>query len=238
MHTISNARFFVSTSPRRWACLHRSSARYILALRPPRCRFFSEVFEGILSLSLVSLSLISNSHTHVITNKGSTVWAASRNGVHERGNCVRLSYHLDVETAFLHGDITDTIYLQQPRGFLSKGQEQKVCLLKNAIYGLKQGSRNWNLKLDRALKELYLIQSKYDSCIYSYYNTHKCIIVALFVDDLIVFTDCIDFFRILKEGLGKICPIKDLGLIQRCHPRQPSTRSMCLTKMQWVHCSI
>ena len=126
-------------------------------------------------------------------------------------------FHLDVETAFLHGDMTDTVYLQQPRGFLMKGMEQKICLLKKAIYGrLKQGSRNWNLKLDRALKELNLIQSNYDSCIYSYYNTHKCIIVALFVDDLIVFTDCIDFFRILEEGLKKICSIKNLGLIQRC----------------------
>ena len=47
-------------------------------------------------------------------------------------------YHLDVETAFLHGDMNETVYLQQPQGFVPKGQENKVCLLKKAIYGLKQ----------------------------------------------------------------------------------------------------
>lgn len=123
-------------------------------------------------------------------------------------------YHLDIETAFLHGDMTDTVYLQQPEEYSS--DENQVCLLKKAIYGLKQGSRNWNQKLDGALKDLKLIQSRLDSCIYSFYTTTKIIIVALFVDDLIVFTNSIDFKQILKEGLLKICAVKDLGPLKRC----------------------
>ena len=125
-------------------------------------------------------------------------------------------YHLDVETAFLHGDMHETVYLQQPQGYVPKGQENKVCLLKKAIYGLKQGSRNWNLKLDRTLKEMNLLQSQYDSCVYSFYSTHKCIVVGLFVDDLIVFTNSIDYLKILKEGLSKMCDVKYLGPIQKC----------------------
>ena len=120
-------------------------------------------------------------------------------------------FHLDVETAFLHGDMNEIVYLQQPQGFVSEGQENKVCLLKKAIYRLKQGSRNWNLKLDEALKRMNLIQSNLDSCIYSFYTINKCIIIALFLDDLIVFTNSIDFLQTLKDGLTKICTIKDLG---------------------------
>lgn len=51
--------------------------------------------------------------------------------------------HLDIKTAFLHGDLEESIYMQQPEGFESN--DKKVCKLKKAIYGLKQASRNWNL---------------------------------------------------------------------------------------------
>lgn len=125
-------------------------------------------------------------------------------------------YHLDVETAFLHGDMEEIIYLQQPQGFVHRGQENMVCKLNKAIYGFKQGSRNWNLKLDAALKDMNLVQSSYDSCVYSHYNASKRIIVALFVDDLIVFTNSIDFVDILKRGLQKVCTLKDLGPLTRC----------------------
>lgn len=49
--------------------------------------------------------------------------------------------HYDIETAFLHGKLSETVDLQQPEGFIPKGEENKVCHLRRAIYGLKQGSR-------------------------------------------------------------------------------------------------
>lgn len=55
--------------------------------------------------------------------------------------------HLDVTTAFLNGDLSETIYMEQPIGF-SNGAKNKVCLLKKSIYyGLKQASRVWNIIL-------------------------------------------------------------------------------------------
>ena len=38
----------------------------------------------------------------------------------------------------------------------------------------------------------------------------------LFVDDLIVFINSIDYLQILKEGLSKMCDDKYLGPIQKC----------------------
>ena len=49
--------------------------------------------------------------------------------------------HLNVKTAFLHDDLEETIYMEQPEGFVKRGEENKVCRLKKAIYGLKQASR-------------------------------------------------------------------------------------------------
>ena len=55
-------------------------------------------------------------------------------------------YQMDVKTAFFNGELDEEIYMDQSLCFESKGQERKVCKLKRSIYGLKQASRQWNIK--------------------------------------------------------------------------------------------
>ena len=50
-------------------------------------------------------------------------------------------FQLDVKSAFLHGNLKEDIYVQQPNGFVRKGEEEKVYKLKKALYGLKQAPR-------------------------------------------------------------------------------------------------
>ena len=50
-------------------------------------------------------------------------------------------YQMDVKTAFLNGDLNETIFMAQPEGFAIKSKEHMGCKLKKSIYGLKQTSR-------------------------------------------------------------------------------------------------
>ena len=48
---------------------------------------------------------------------------------------------LDVKTAFLHGDLKEEIYMEQPKGFVAFGQEHLVCRLRKSLYGMKRAPR-------------------------------------------------------------------------------------------------
>jgi ATP-binding cassette subfamily B (MDR/TAP) protein 1 len=48
---------------------------------------------------------------------------------------------LDVKTTFLHDDLEEDIYMQQPEGFVIQGKENQVCKLKKSLYSLKQAPR-------------------------------------------------------------------------------------------------
>jgi hypothetical protein len=48
---------------------------------------------------------------------------------------------LDVKTAFLHDDLEDEIYMDQPKGFIVVGKKNFVCKLKKSLYGFKQSPR-------------------------------------------------------------------------------------------------
>jgi len=71
---------------------------------------------------------------------------------------------LDVKIVFLHGNLKETIYMNQPEGF--EEGENKVYLLKKSMYGLKINPRMWYLKFDEFLIRYGFIRNIYDSCLY------------------------------------------------------------------------
>ena len=60
-------------------------------------------------------------------------------------------HQMDVKNAFLHGDLQEEIYMEQPPGYVHVVQSEFVCRLKKALYGLKQAPRAWSDKIGQYL---------------------------------------------------------------------------------------
>ena len=55
-------------------------------------------------------------------------------------------HHMDVKSAFLHGDLNEEIYMKNPKGYTL--DPYLVCKLQKSFYGLKQAPRSWYAKMD------------------------------------------------------------------------------------------
>jgi hypothetical protein len=120
-----------------------------------------------------------------------------------------------VKTAFLHGDLEEEIYMDQPEGFIEPGKENFICKLKKSLYGLKQSPRQWYKKFDSFMIANGFKRSLYDSCVYIKFVDESPIYLLLYVDDmLIVVKSKIDIAN-LKAQLSSEFEMKDLGAAKK-----------------------
>lgn len=118
---------------------------------------------------------------------------------------------MDVKTAFLNGDLKEVVYMKQPNGFKQKGKEDYVCLLKKSLYGLKQAPRSWNMKLDEELTKLNFKRSLNEPCVYTRTKGKSIIILAVYVDDILLFWNNVTEMKVVKQELMSKFKMKDLG---------------------------
>jgi len=124
--------------------------------------------------------------------------------------------HLDIKTAFLHGDLKEVVYMSQPDGFTMAGSEGLVCRLHKAVYGLKQAARSWNQKADKILKEEGFRNVPDEPCVYIKPSEETVTIIALYVDDFYLFYRNEKEKSDLLSALGAVVKVKDLGDAKNC----------------------
>jgi len=119
---------------------------------------------------------------------------------------------MDVKTAFLHGDLEEEIYMEQPEGFIEKGKENYVCKLKKSLYGLKQASRQWYKKFESVMGEQDYKKTTSDHCVFvKKFSDDDYIILLLYVDDMLIVGQNSVRINSLKKQLSKSFAMKDLG---------------------------
>lgn len=121
-------------------------------------------------------------------------------------------YQLDVKSAFLHGELSEVVYVEQPQGFEVKGEEEKVYKLKKALYGLKQAPRAWYSRIEN-----YFVKEGFEKCDFEHTLFIKAgaggtfLIVSLYVDDLIFTGNCEHMFVKFKESMKQEFDMSDLS---------------------------
>ena len=120
-------------------------------------------------------------------------------------------HQMDVNSAYLNGDIDADIFMKQPEGYVDPSNPNKVCKLRKGLYGLKQGARCWNKKMDNFLKTEGFTASAADPCIYIKRKKGKILILALYVDDTAIATNCQRMLAETKRKLSAQFRMVDLG---------------------------
>jgi hypothetical protein len=118
---------------------------------------------------------------------------------------------MDVKTAFLNGNIDETIYMTQPENFVSGDAKSMVCKLKKSIYGLKQASRQWYYKFHQVISSCGFEANPVDDCIYQKFSGSKFAFLVLYVDDILLASNNIGLLHETKKFLTKNFEMKDLG---------------------------
>lgn len=122
-------------------------------------------------------------------------------------------HHMDVKSAFLNGDLQEVVYVQQPEGFISAGNEGKVLKLRKALYGLHQAPRAWYAKLDATLASLGFTRSASEPAIYTRGDSGKRLVVGVYVDDLVITGNRSDDIDSFKAEMARAFRMSDLGLL-------------------------
>ena len=119
---------------------------------------------------------------------------------------------MDAITAFLNGLLKEVVYMEQPEGFEQGDPAKQVCLLLKAIYGLKQAPRQWYAKIDEFfIQTLGMQRNPADDCIYVRQKGGHILIIALYVDDLLIACSEKTVLSETKAELCKMFKMKDLG---------------------------
>ena len=129
---------------------------------------------------------------------------AAQNGMHVR--------QLDVKSAYLNGELEETIFMEQPEGFIQQGQEDKVLRLKKSLYGLKQSARVWNKTAANILKKLGFSPGNSDACLYTRKEkSGSMTYILLYVDDLLVAGESSEITATVSKQLQEHFLTKDMG---------------------------
>ncbi|KAI5343890.1 hypothetical protein L3X38_011766 [Prunus dulcis] len=130
--------------------------------------------------------------------------------------CLAISFgwplrQLDVKNAFLHGSLSEDVYMRQPPGFVDPHQPDHVCKLNKAIYGLKQAPWAWFQHFSQFLLRVGFTQSQADNSMFVYHDQFSVMILLLYVDDIILTGSNSSHLLAFLRTLGTEFDIKDLG---------------------------
>ncbi|BBH08859.1 hypothetical protein Prudu_021187 [Prunus dulcis] len=119
-------------------------------------------------------------------------------------------HQFDVKNAFLHGELTEEVYMDIPPGY-NTTQTGAICRLQKALYGLKQSSRAWFGRFTMAMKNNGFKQCNSDHTLFLKHRKGKVTALIIYVDDMIITGNDKQEISQLQDYLATEFEMKDLG---------------------------
>jgi hypothetical protein len=121
------------------------------------------------------------------------------------------AHQLDVSNTFLHGNLQECVYCQQPTGFIDPARLDDVCLLSHSLYGLRQAPRAWFERFVGHVTSLGFVQSRADTSLFVYHRNRAMAYLLLYVDDMILSASSTGLLRHVIKRLQDAFTVKDMG---------------------------
>ena len=93
---------------------------------------------------------------------------------------------LDIKSTFLHGNLKEIVYIEQPSGFIHPPKQYHICLFKKSIYRLKQTPRAWFDKLSKYFPYLGFHSNTSNASLFIYYTNNIITITLIYVEDILL----------------------------------------------------
>ena len=144
---------------------------------------------------------------------------------------------LDINNAFLNGDLQEEVYIEQPRGFIEKFTSHLVCKLHKSLYDLKQAPCAWFEKLYEALVGLGFTYAKSDRSLFTRFIMDHTTFLLVYVDDILVSGNNPRVIQQLISQLNKSFYLKNLGEVDYLLGIQVkhTTEGLHLSQTKYVH---
>ena len=83
--------------------------------------------------------------------------------------------------------------------------------MNKSLYGLKQAPKQWHEKFDNNLLENEFLSVEGDKCVYTKCKREECVIIASYVDDMLIFGTSLSMVHSTKRFLTSQFDMKDMG---------------------------
>jgi hypothetical protein len=122
-------------------------------------------------------------------------------------------HQLDVKNAFLHSHLDETVYCQQPSGFVDPSAPDHVCLLQKSLYGLKRAPRAWYQRFTTYIRHLGFVPAVFDTSLFVYKEGTATAYLLLYVDDIVLTASSSTLLQAIMGRLHSEFAMTDLGAL-------------------------
>ncbi|GJU83107.1 ribonuclease H-like domain-containing protein [Tanacetum coccineum] len=122
-------------------------------------------------------------------------------------------HQLDVKNDFLNCDLSETVYMYQPPGFVDSCFPHHVCQLQHSLYGLKQTHRAWFQRFASYALRVGFSSSRCDSSLFIYQHGSEVAYLLIYVDDIVLTASSTDLLSRIISSLHKEFDMTDLGAL-------------------------